>query len=232
VLADIPQDSPMRAEIGRRVAEAAKSGGLPMPVLAQGTPPQGTPPQGTPPQGTPPQGTPPQGMPPQAAPSGPDAAQMAAAAGMSPADRKAMIAGMVAKLAADMQANPGNLDGWMRLGRAYAVLGERDKASDAYAHAAALRPGDVGVRMQAVQSLLEGIKPGDPLPPEAVTLLDQVQAMAPDQPELLWYQGLIAARAAQPDRARAYWGRLLRSLPADGEDAKVVKAAIDALKGG
>jgi cytochrome c-type biogenesis protein CcmH len=210
VLADIPQDSPMREQIARRIHDAAKAGGLAMPVLARGKPPEAA----------------------AAAPPGPDAQQMANVAGMSDADRKAMISGMVAKLAAQMQADPGNLDGWMRLGHAYAVLGERDKAGDAYAHAAALRPGDVEMRLQAVQSLLEGLTPSVPVPAEAVTLLGQVQAVAPDQPELLWYKGLIAARDAHPDQARQYWSRLLSQLPAGGEDSKLIRAAMDALKGG
>jgi cytochrome c-type biogenesis protein CcmH len=221
LLADIPDDSPMRAEIGKRIAEAAKSAGLPMPELAKGTPPESPP--GSPAES------------PAAAPSGapgPDEAAMAAAAGMSEADRKTMISGMVAKLAAELQAKPDNLDGWMRLGRAYAVLGERDKASDAYEHAVSLRPSDVGIRLQAVQSLLLGLKPNDPLPPGAVTLLRQVQMVAPDQPEVLWYLGVVAARDAHPDEARRYWSRLLAKLPANGEDAKLVQTALDALKGG
>jgi cytochrome c-type biogenesis protein CcmH len=212
LLADIPEDSPMRPEIARRIGEAAKAAGRPMPALAKGTPAT------APADG--------------ARPPGPDAAAMEAAAGMSDADRKAMIGGMVAKLAAQMQAEPNNLDGWMRLGRAYVVLGERDKAADAYDHAVSLKPADVSIRLQAIDGLLQGLKPEDPLPPQAVSLLHQVQRAAPDEPEVLWYLGIVAARDAQPDEARRYWARLLGKLPRDGEDAKMVKAAMDALKGG
>jgi cytochrome c-type biogenesis protein CcmH len=212
LLADIPEDSPMREEIGKRISEAAKAAGLPMPELAKGTPAD------APANGAP-------------APE-PNAEQMAAAAGMSEADRKTMISGMVAKLAAEQQANPSNLDGWMRLGRAYATLGERDKAADAYDHAVSLKPADVGIRLQAIEGLLDGLQPSDPLPQPAVDLLHQVQLAAPDEPEVLWYLGIVAARDAHPDEARRYWARLLGKLPSGGEDAKMVKAAMDALKGG
>ena len=151
---------------------------------------------------------------------------------MSEADRKTMIGGMVAKLAAEQQSNPGNLDGWMRLGRAYAVLGERDKAADAYDHAVSLKPSDVGIRLQAIEGLLDGLQPSDPLPQPAVDLLHQVQLAAPDEPAVLWYLGIVAARDSHPDEARRYWARLLGKLPSGGEDAKMVKAAMDALKGG
>lgn len=206
LLADIPDDSPMRTEIGRRIGEAAKAAGLPIPVLAKGTP--------------------------AAAQRGPDAAAVQAAANMPEADRKAMIAGMVARLAAHLETEPGDLAGWMQLGRAYVVLGERDKSAEAYDKAAALKPGDTSIPLQAVESMLEGLQPSDPLPPRAVALLRQVEVAAPDEPEVLWYLGIVAARDAHPADARRYWGRLLVKLPSDGEDAKMVKAAMDALKGG
>ncbi len=46
---------------------------------------------------------------------GPDAADMAAAAEMPPEDRQAMIRGMVERLAARLEAEPNDIDGWLRL---------------------------------------------------------------------------------------------------------------------
>lgn len=57
------------------------------------------------------------------------------AAGMSSEDRNAMIEGMVAKLDADLTANPDNSEGWKRLVKSYTVLGKPDKAADAFAKA-------------------------------------------------------------------------------------------------
>jgi cytochrome c-type biogenesis protein CcmH len=59
---------------------------------------------------------------------GPDASQVAAAAQMAPAERNSMIESMVARLAKRMAENSSDVDGWLRLIKAYAVLGERDKA--------------------------------------------------------------------------------------------------------
>ena len=66
---------------------------------------------------------------------GPDATQVAAAAQMAPADRNSMIESMVARLAKRMAENSSDVDGWLRLIKAYSVLGERDKASAAAADA-------------------------------------------------------------------------------------------------
>jgi len=67
--------------------------------------------------------------------AGPSADDVAAAANMSDAQRSAMIRAMVAKLSDQLHANGDNVEGWLRLVRAYAVLGDRDKAKDAAAEA-------------------------------------------------------------------------------------------------
>ncbi|CAD7027145.1 c-type cytochrome biogenesis protein CcmI [Pseudorhizobium endolithicum] len=65
------------------------------------------------------------------APKGPTADDMAAAGEMSEGDRQDMIRGMVDSLAARLQEDPNNLEGWLRLVRSYSVLGDKDKAAEA-----------------------------------------------------------------------------------------------------
>lgn len=66
----------------------------------------------------------------------------------------AMIKGMVAGLAAKLEANPDNPDGWVRLVRAYAVLGDTAKRDAAYASARARYAG----RPQVAQQLDEAAR--------------------------------------------------------------------------
>jgi cytochrome c-type biogenesis protein CcmH len=75
-------------------------------------------------------------------PPGPNANQVAAAAQMAPAERNGMIEGMVARLAQKMAENGSDVDGWLRLIKAYSVLGERDKALTAAANARSALAGD------------------------------------------------------------------------------------------
>jgi cytochrome c-type biogenesis protein CcmH len=56
---------------------------------------------------------------------------VAAAQNLSQGDRQAMIRGMVDSLAEKLQADPNNLEGWLRLVRSYMVLGDRPKAEAA-----------------------------------------------------------------------------------------------------
>lgn len=71
------------------------------------------------------------------APAGPTAQDIAAAQSMSPEERQVMIRAMVERLAARLEQNPNDKDGWVRLAHAYDVLGETDKAQAARARAAA-----------------------------------------------------------------------------------------------
>jgi cytochrome c-type biogenesis protein CcmH len=56
---------------------------------------------------------------------------MAAAKDMNETDRGAMIRGMVERLASRLKQNGDDVEGWLRLVRAYMVMGDRDKARSA-----------------------------------------------------------------------------------------------------
>ena len=73
---------------------------------------------------------------------GPSASEVEAAEKMPPEQRARMIEGMVAGLAERLKANNQDLPGWLRLVRAYAVLGRRDDALSALASARQAFPAD------------------------------------------------------------------------------------------
>jgi cytochrome c-type biogenesis protein CcmH len=201
--ADIPEDAPMRQAIARGIADAARAGGIAAPPLPNGAPP----------------------------PPGPSNEQLAAAARMPEAQRTEMIRGMVAQLAASLQTHPDDIEGWLRLGRSYSVLQENDKAVDAYERAARLRPDDMDIKLLTFDAMVTGLPPSAALPPQALTLLREIEAVRPDQPQVLWYLGLEAARAGHPDEAKRNWSKLLAELPTSSPDASLVKKALDALGG-
>jgi cytochrome c-type biogenesis protein CcmH len=66
---------------------------------------------------------------------GPTAADVAAVDTITEAQRTDMIRGMVQRLSDRLHANGNDVEGWLRLVRAYAILGDRDKAKDAAADA-------------------------------------------------------------------------------------------------
>ena len=67
--------------------------------------------------------------------SGPSAQDVASAAEMLPSERDQMVRGMVGRLAARLSADGSDVEGWLRLMRAYVVLGELGKARAAAADA-------------------------------------------------------------------------------------------------
>jgi cytochrome c-type biogenesis protein CcmH len=79
---------------------------------------------------------------------------MAAAKGMSVDDRSAMIRGMVDRLATRLKQDGNDVEGWLRLVRAYMVMGERDKAVAALTDARQAVANDA----ERLRQLNEGLK--------------------------------------------------------------------------
>ena len=79
---------------------------------------------------------------------------MAAAKDMNDADRTAMIRGMGAGLATRLKQNGDDVEGWLRLVRAYMVMGERDKAKSALSEARQA----VADNAERLKQLNEGLK--------------------------------------------------------------------------
>jgi len=87
---------------------------------------------------------------------GPTADQIAVAQDMTPQDRADMIRTMVERLAQRLTQDGNDVEGWLRLIRAYVVLGERDKALGAAARARqALAGADDKVRR--IDALVKGL---------------------------------------------------------------------------
>jgi cytochrome c-type biogenesis protein CcmH len=79
---------------------------------------------------------------------------MAAAKDMKETDRGAMIRGMVDRLATRLKQNGDDVEGWLRLMRAYMVMGERDKAASALVEARQAVAKDT----ERLRQLNEGVK--------------------------------------------------------------------------
>jgi cytochrome c-type biogenesis protein CcmH len=65
----------------------------------------------------------------------PTTQDVVSAAEMSASDRDQMVRGMVERLASRLSADGSDVEGWLRLMRAYVVLGDRAKAQAAAADA-------------------------------------------------------------------------------------------------
>jgi cytochrome c-type biogenesis protein CcmH len=79
---------------------------------------------------------------------------MAAAKDMSEGDRSAMIRGMVERLASRLKDNGDDVEGWLKLVRAYSVMGDHEKAKGAVADARQAVANDA----ERLRQLNEGLK--------------------------------------------------------------------------
>jgi cytochrome c-type biogenesis protein CcmH len=75
------------------------------------------------------------GVPAGAPAPGPSEQDVAAASDLTRQQRSEMVRGMVERLAERLKRDGSDVEGWIRLVRAYTVLGERDKARDAASEA-------------------------------------------------------------------------------------------------
>lgn len=87
---------------------------------------------------------------------GPSASDVAAAANMSDNQQRDMIRDMVARLASRLHDNGSDVEGWLRLVRAYVVLGDRDKAKDAVAEAKRAL-ADYPDKVKRIDDLVKGL---------------------------------------------------------------------------
>jgi len=89
-------------------------------------------------------------------PSGPSERDMAAAAELTPQQRSEMVRGMVERLAERLKHDGSDVEGWLRLVRAYTVLGERDKAREAATEARRALAADPD-KVRRVEELVKGL---------------------------------------------------------------------------
>ncbi len=163
-------------------------------------------------------------------PRGPSEQEMEdAAQNLSPAERTAMIRGMVERLAARLRENPADLEGWKRLARSHAVLGDQAQAAEAWRRAHELAPDDAPLLADYAAALIRAQPQGQELTPDAVAVLRKLLARDPDNALALFYVGAAEAASGNKDTAAAHWRRLLDKLPADAPIRELIEKRLAAL---
>jgi cytochrome c-type biogenesis protein CcmH len=172
---------------------------------------------------------------PRAAPAaeprdGPSAEQMRAAEDLPAAEREEMVRGMVAGLAARLERQPEDLEGWRMLGRSWGVLGEPEKAADAYAEVARRAPDALEAQVDYAGALLALDAVDAPPSPELVAQLQKVLALDQDNPEALFHLGRAAASRGDSTGAVRHWQRLLAQLPASSPERAALENLLERLE--
>ena len=157
--------------------------------------------------------------------NGPDADSIAAAADMTANDRQAMILSMVESLRDRLDETPDDTEGWLRLARAYDVLGDRAAAFTALARAADSAPDDASLAYQFLERTI-GIELSATQLSMAQTVIARLAENDTSGPQYLFFRGHIAKLSGDPDTARSVWTDLLGTMPAESEMAAALAAEI------
>ena len=194
-------DAPWMTLLAENIADAARSGGIDPDSVA-------------------------------AVPSGPDAETIADAArltaDMTDDERAVMITGMVEGLAARLADEPGDVEGWRRLIRAYQVLERPGDLQAALIGLSDALPDDINAQLSALENMVVA-KLEARFADASQRLLERVEALDPERPEGLYIRGHFARQAGDTARARDLWEALYASLPADAPIAPQLRRAIDGL---
>jgi cytochrome c-type biogenesis protein CcmH len=130
----------------------------------------------------------------------------------------------VTRLAARMKDNPEDAEGWMMLGRSYAVLGRFGEASEAYAKAAARAPRDAQLLADYADAL--AMAQGRTLQGEPEKIVLRALAIDPDNVKALLLAGTAAFNRNDPRAAIRHWERALGVLPKESDMIQGVQASI------
>ena len=157
--------------------------------------------------------------------NGPDADSIAAAADMTAKDRQAMILSMVESLRDRIDETPDDTEGWLRLARAYDVLGDRAAAFTALARATDSAPDDASLAYQFLERTI-GIELSAAQLSMAQTVITRLTENDISGPQYLFFKGHISKLSGDTETARSVWTDLLGTMPADSEMAATLAAEI------
>ena len=148
----------------------------------------------------------------------------AAGAGTAPS-----VEAMVASLAAGLDEDPANAEGWLLLARSQVVLERFDAAVAAFERAHGLLGDDPSLLADWAEA--EAAVAGNRFPGSALDHLDRALELDPDHEKALWLGGFAAAQNRRTDIAVARWERLLARQPPGSREASIVTEMLARVRG-
>ena len=133
------------------------------------------------------------------------------------------VAAMVRKLEKRLRDAPGDLAGWLMLGRSYLTLNRLDDAVLAYDHARRLDGNNPDAALGLGEAM--SLRAGGEITPQAAQLFEAALTQAPSNPQALLYGGFAAAERGDRALARRRW-EMLKSLDPPAQIVQLLDARI------
>ena len=139
------------------------------------------------------------------------------------------VEAMVASLAATLDDEPANAEGWLLLARSQVVLERFDEALAAFERAHALLGDEPSLLTDWAEA--EAGAAGNRFPARALDHLDRALEIDPDHEKALWLGGFAAVQSRRTDIAVARWERLLERQPPGSQEASIVTELLAQVRG-
>lgn len=134
------------------------------------------------------------------------------------------IEDMVSSLAAKLEKEPENHQGWLMLARSYKAMGRLDEAERAFEKAMPVVEKDAQL-LGAYADLLAA-KAGGSLEGKPEQIIAQALKLDPNDLQSLWLAGTAAFNRKDYPAALRHWEHALRLLPPESEDAQMLTGII------
>lgn len=132
-----------------------------------------------------------------------------------PAQSVGSVDAMVEKLAARLEQNPDDANGWRMLGWSYFNLKRHKEAADAYARAVALAPDNAGYQAAYGEAMV--MASGGFVTDEAKAIFSKTLALDPQDERARFFMGLAKDQAGDVEGAIADWIAMVNTAPADAD---------------
>ena len=142
---------------------------------------------------------------------------------------EASIDEMVAKLAARLQQQPDDLEGWVMLARTYTILKRYGEAETAYENVLRLGGENAGVLTDYADAM--AMANGGMFSDQTGALLTRALELDPGNIKGLWLAGHWKNQSGAYAEAIDYWQQAAAKLPPGSEDAAVISQQISDVQG-
>lgn len=138
------------------------------------------------------------------------------------------IDAMVQKLAARLQENPDDTNGWLMLARSYKMLSRYEEAAAAYAKAEKAVREDPELLASYAETL--AMASGTGLQGKSLELINAALQLDPKHAHSLFLAGMAAMERGEHPAAIAYWESLLTQVEPGSELDQMLRQGIEQMK--
>lgn len=140
------------------------------------------------------------------------------------ANGKISLEAVLHKLEKKLVEQPGDVENWTLAARTYEAMDKRSEARDAWSKVLTLQADHREAMFNLALTLIQSDDSSARL--KGLAYLDVLLKTEPEAPVLLWYKGVALYSLERKQAAREIWLKLQATLPADGENARLVEDAL------